>query len=155
MTSGPLFDPYAVLQVVPTAEQEVVHAAFKALALKYHPDHDQTRRAADKMAELNRAYAILRDAQARAAHDRTARRRVVAGVSVADAPSRPTASPVPPPVTSPGASVLGFGRYSGWSLKDIARRDPEYLLWLARHSSGIRYRTEIYAILRTMGVSAA
>ena len=46
MPLGPQFDPYAVLQVVPTAEQEVVHAAFKALALKYHPDHDATRRAA-------------------------------------------------------------------------------------------------------------
>jgi hypothetical protein len=29
------------------------------------------------------------------------------------------------------------------------------VLWLSRHSSGIRYRTEIYGILRTMGVSAA
>jgi curved DNA-binding protein CbpA len=141
---------------VPTAEQEVVHAAFKALALKYHPDHDQTRRAADKMAELNRAYTILRDAHSRAAHDRMASRRVVAGVTVADAPARSTAASTPrPPVTSAGGSVLTFGRYSGWSLRDLARRDPEYLLWLARHSSGIRYRTEIYAILRTMGVSAA
>ena len=37
----------------------------------------------------------------------------------------------------------------------LARRDPDYLLWLSRHSSGIRYRTEIYGILRTMGVSSA
>ncbi len=151
MPPSPGFDPYAVLQVVPTAEQEVVHAAFKALALKYHPDHDTTRRAATKMADLNRAYAILRDEQSRLAHDR-AQRRVVAGVSVAAPP--PTA-PTPPPMRSGGGSVLGFGRYSGWSLSDLARRDPEYLLWLSRHSSGIRYRTEIYSILRNMGVSAA
>jgi curved DNA-binding protein CbpA len=154
MTSGPTFDPYAVLQVVASAEQEVVHAAFKALALKYHPDHDQTRRAADKMAELNRAYALLRDEKARAAYDRTSRRRVVAGVAVTDAAPRPTG--VSAPATNPAnGSVLTFGRYTGWSLRDLARRDPDYLLWLARHSSGIRYRTEIYAILRTMGVSAA
>jgi len=145
------FDPYAVLQVVPGADQEVVHAAFKALALKYHPDHDATRRAADKMAELNRAYALLRDERARAAYDRS-RRVTIAGVSVA-ATSRPS-SAAAPAVASPG-SVLTFGRYSGWSLRDIARRDPDYLLWLSRHSSGIRYRTEIYSILRTMGVSAA
>ena len=150
MTS-PSFDPYAVLQVVPSAEQEVVHAAFKALALKYHPDHDGTRRAADKMAQLNRAYALLRDERSRAAHDRT-RRRVISGVSVAESTAR--ASSTPPTVSSPG-SVLNFGRYIGWSLPDLARRDPEYLLWLSRHSSGIRYRTEIYSILRTMGVSAA
>ena len=83
MTSGPTFDPYAVLQVVPTAEQEVLHAAFKALALQVPPRPRRTRRAADKMAELNRAYAMLRDPAARAAHDRS-RRTTIAGVSVAD-----------------------------------------------------------------------
>jgi molecular chaperone DnaJ len=151
MPEGPQFDPYAVLQVVPSAEQEVLNAAFKALALKYHPDHDGTRRAADKMAELNRAYALVRDPTSRAAHDRS-RRATIAGISVA-ASGRPGA--VAPPTVSSGGSVLGFGRYVGWSLRDLARHDPDYLLWLSRHSSGIRYRTEIYAILGTMGVSAA
>jgi curved DNA-binding protein CbpA len=152
MPPGPLaFDPYAVLQVVPTAEQEVVRAAFKALALKYHPDHDATRRAADKMAELNRAHVLLRDPRSRAAYDRS-RRATIAGISVA--PSGRTSAVPPPQMPSPG-SVLNFGRYVGWSLRDLARRDPDYLLWLSRHSSGIRYRTEIYGILRTMGVSAA
>jgi curved DNA-binding protein CbpA len=150
-TTGPSFDPYAVLQVLPNADQEVVHAAFKALALKYHPDHDATRRAAEKMAELNRAYAILRDERSRATHDRS-QRRTVAGVSVAESVGT---GAVPPPATRSPGSVLTFGRYAGWSLRDLARRDPEYLLWLSRHSSGIRYRTEIYGILHTMGVSAA
>jgi curved DNA-binding protein CbpA len=151
MSTGPLaFDPYAVLQILPSAEQEVVNAAYKALALKYHPDHDATRRASDKMAELNRAYAILRDDRARAAHDR-ARRAAASGFSVATIRATGEAPPANP---SPG-SVLTFGRYAGWSLRDLARRDPDYLLWLSRHSSGIRYRTEIYGILRTMGVSAA
>jgi len=148
---APPLDPYAVLQIVPTADQEVVHAAFKALARKYHPDHDATRRARDKMAELNKAYAVLRDERARATYDR-GRRTTIAGVSVATT-ARPTA--VPPPTMSAPGSVLNFGRYVGWSLPDLARRDPDYLLWLSRHSSGIRYRTEIYGILRTMGVSAA
>jgi curved DNA-binding protein CbpA len=146
-------DAYAVLQVVPTAEQEVVHAAFKALALKYHPDHDATRRAADKMAELNSAYALLRDDRARANYDRS-RRATIAGISVAASTATRPGAVAPPPVAQPG-SVLSFGRYTGWSLRDLARRDPDYLLWLSRHSSGIRYRTEIYSILRTMGVSAA
>ncbi len=152
MTSGPLpFDPYATLQVLPTADQEVINAAFKALALKYHPDRDATRRAAEKMAELNTAFSILRDPTARAAHDRS-RRATIAGISVA-ASARPAASP--PPASQAGGSVLNFGRYNGWSLRDLARHDPDYVLWLSRHSSGIRYRTEIYGILRTMGVSAA
>ena len=148
MTSGPLFDPYAVLQVVPTAEQEVVNAAFKALAFKYHPDRDASRRAAAKMADLNRAYALLRDERSRTAHDRS-RRASIPGITPMS--PRPYAAPAAP---SPG-SVLGFGRYTGWSLRDLARQDPDYLLWLSRHSSGIRYRTEIYGILHTMGVSAA
>ena len=146
------FDPYAILQVLPTADQEVVSAAYKALALKYHPDRDATRRAAEKMAELNRAYAILRSATSRAAYDRS-RRTTIAGISVAPS-ARPAGAPPPPPSSGQG-SVLTFGRYTGWSLRDLARHDPDYILWLSRHSSGIRYRTEIYGILRTMGVSAA
>ena len=153
MTPRSSFDPYAVLQIVPTADQEVVHAAFKALALKYHPDHDATRRASEKMAELNRAYALLRDEQGRAAHDRS-HRMTIAGISVSAAAARPSGG-TPPPAAAGKGSVLGFGRYSGWTLRDLARQDPDYLLWLSRHSSGIRYRTEIYGILRTMGVSAA
>ena len=153
MTSRSAFDPYAVLQIVPTADQEVVHAAFKALALKYHPDHDATRRASEKMAELNRAYALLRDVQGRAAHDRS-RRVTIAGISVAASTARPSSGGSPPAPSGQG-SVLGFGRYAGWSLRDLARQDPDYLLWLSRHSSGIRYRTEIYGILRTIGASAA
>jgi curved DNA-binding protein CbpA len=152
MPIGPeAFDPYAVLQILPDAEQEVVNAAYKALALKYHPDHDATRRAAQKMAELNRAFAILREERSRAAHDR-ARRAASGGLSVASTVR--TGTVVPPATPSPG-SVLSFGRYAGWSLRDLARQDPDYLLWLSRHSSGIRYRTEIYGILGTMGVSAA
>lgn len=149
-TSGPVFDPYAILQVVPTAEQEVIQGAFKALALKYHPDRDSSRRAAERMTQLNHAYSLLRDATARANYDRS-RRATIAGISVAEM-ARPRSAP--PPVAAAG-SVLSFGRYSGWSLRDVARHDPDYVLWLSRHSSGIRYRTEIYAILGTMGVSAA
>jgi hypothetical protein len=102
------------------------------------------------MAELNRAYSLLRDAAAQSAYDGS-QRTTIAGISVA-----PTARArsAPPPVTASG-SVLTFGRYTGWSLRDLARHDPDYIVWLSRHSSGIRYRTEIYSILRTMGVSAA
>ena len=154
MTASPLFDPYAVLQVLPDAEQEVVNAAFKALASKYHPDHDATSRASEKMAKLNQAYALLRDPVQRAAHDR-AQRVTIAGVSVPAPSVRPSGGPTRASASTARGSLLDFGRYAGWSLRDVARQDPEYLLWLSRHSSGIRYRTEIYGILRTMGVSAA
>jgi curved DNA-binding protein CbpA len=149
MAADAPFDPYAILQVVPTCDSEVVHAAFRALAMKYHPDRDPSKRAERKMAELNRAYELLRDPELRARFDR-ARRVTIAGVSVAAGHG----GPAPMPGRDSG-SVLTFGRYTGWGLRDIARKDPDYLLWLSRHSSGIRYRTEIYGILRTMGVSSA
>jgi curved DNA-binding protein CbpA len=142
------FDPYAVLQVVPTCEPEVVHAAFRALALKYHPDRDSSRRAERRMAELNRAYDLLRDQEARGRFDRS-RRVMISGVSVAAGQS---AAPIR---SRESGSVLTFGRYTGWGLRDLARQDPDYLLWLSRHSSGIRYRTEIYTILSSLGLSAA
>jgi hypothetical protein len=74
-------------------------------------------------------------------------------VSVAASVGRPSTVPSPPAANA--GSVLTFGRYAGWALRDLARHDPDYLLWLSRHSSGIRYRTEIYSILGSMGRSAA
>ena len=49
------------------------------------------------------------------------------------------------------AASINFGRYSGWSLGEIARRDLEYLEWLDRMTIGRPYRDEIDAILRQTG----
>ena len=67
-------DPYKVLQVMSTADQEVLSAAYRALAQKYHPDHDPSKVAARRMAELNAAWAIVRDPDLRANWDRSKRR---------------------------------------------------------------------------------
>lgn len=139
------FDPYAILQVRESAEQEVIRGAYRALARKYHPDNDGSHTATKRMVGLNQAYELLRDPDSRAAFARS-RRTNVAGVSVAT-------SNIPPPYRSAGGSVLQFGRYTGWGLRDVARVDPDYLLWLSRHSSGIRYRQEIYAIMSAQGIS--
>jgi DnaJ-class molecular chaperone len=144
-------DWYAILQVIPGAEPEVIRAAYRALAQKYHPDHAGSTHAARRMAELNRAWSVLGDDAARRAYDRS-RRAVIAGVSV---PTSMTQRVPAPEGRSEGGSRLTFGRYTGWALRDLARRDPDYLSWLSRHSSGLRYRTEIYQILRTMGMPAA
>ncbi len=134
-------DPYRVLQVLPTAEQEVVQAAFRALALKYHPDRDMSPGGQRRMLLLNAAYALVRDDVARAAWDSSSRERT------AQESSRATTVSVPPPRSSAAGTRVTFGRYAGWTLRDLARRDPDYLRWLSRHSSGISYRTEIYQIL--------
>lgn len=55
------------------------------------------------------------------------------------------------PPGNPAGSVLNFGRYAGWSLGEIARRDLEYIEWLDRTPIGRPYREEIDAILRRAG----
>ena len=145
-------DPYRVLQVLSTADQEVLNAAFRALAQKYHPDHDASELAARRMAELNAAWAMVRDPELRSNWDR-AQRRAAYGFDTAS--ERRTTSVPPPPRAASAGTKLEFGRYSGWALRDLARKDPDYLRWLSRHASGLRYRTEIYQILGRMGSSAA
>lgn len=63
-------DYYHILQVHEQAEQEVIEAAFKRLARKYHPDKDSSSGATAKMQELNEAYQVLRDPNKRADYDR-------------------------------------------------------------------------------------
>ena len=62
-------DLYQILQIDPAAEQEVVQAAFKRLALKYHPDTNPSPGAHRRMQELNEAYAVISDPAQRAAYD--------------------------------------------------------------------------------------
>jgi len=147
-------DPYKVLQVAPTAEQEVIHAAFRALAMKYHPDRDPSQLAARRMAELNRAYAVVRDPEERGRFDRDARR---AKFSYQRRDETSVGAPLrqAPPRSSSAGTKLEFGRYEGWTLRDLARHDPDYLRWLSRHASGMQYRTEIYQVLSQLGLSVA
>jgi curved DNA-binding protein CbpA len=151
-------DPYQVLQVSPTAEQEVLHAAFRALAMKYHPDRDSSARASRRMIELNQAYALVREPNLRTQYDRSRRTARTPFDAAAVPPMAGRA--VPPPIQRNGrvdananATKLDAGRYAGWTLKDLAGHDPDYLKWLSRHSSGLRYRKEISLILGSKAVA--
>jgi hypothetical protein len=42
---------------------------------------------------------------------------------------------------------LDFGHYAGHKIEDLAHSDPDYLRWLERHASGVRYRAEIHRVL--------
>lgn len=66
---GPTF--YQVLQVDPAADPEVIDAAFRRLALKYHPDRSTVPDAADRMRDLLEAKACLSDPTRRRAYDAT------------------------------------------------------------------------------------
>jgi len=187
-------DPYKTLQVDPEAEAEVIAAAYRRLARKYHPDSTGGNDvgAASKMAGLNAAWEVIGDPVKRAAFDRERALREALSRRASDPPQGPAAGgpdpgpsgPRPPETVSrdwtsgrssmgggydasmhrpdgdgaagpppgdPSGSVLTFGRYVGWSLGEIARRDLEYIEWLDRMPIGRAYRDEIDGILRKSG----
>lgn len=214
MTGTP--DPYKVLQVDSEAEDEVIQAAYRRLAQKYHPDVATGPDAASRMAAINAAWEILRDPARRASHDlsrRLAARDLERAAAAAARPEPPDAAhparpstasssaptggrtsstssstgPAPrrpetvssdwtsgrsshgggydpsqmgapdglgaagPPPGDPSGSVLNFGRFAGWSLGEIARRDLDYIEWLDRMPIGRSFRDELDVILRQAG----
>jgi curved DNA-binding protein CbpA len=229
-------DPYKTLQVDPEAEDEVIEAAYRRLARKYHPDVSTEPDSHEKMIAINQARELLRDPVRRAALDRARLRarssaawmassdaHAQAAAAGGPAPAQHRSTPAPshapshaasrpqpapnrpgggtavpgatshaspgatatasgsasawasgrvplggfasgassrpdgegaagPPPGNPSGSVLTFGRYTGWSLGEIARTEVEYLEWLDRMPIGRPYQQEIDAILRAKGL---
>ena len=64
-------DYYEILGVSRDADEKQLKSAYRKLAMKYHPDQNPGDEAAEeKFKEVGEAYAILSDAQQRAAYDR-------------------------------------------------------------------------------------
>jgi curved DNA-binding protein CbpA len=63
-------DPYKILQVDSEAEDEVIQAAYRRLARKYHPDLATAPEAASRMAAINAAWELIGEPGARRAFDR-------------------------------------------------------------------------------------
>lgn len=82
------FDPYKTLQVDSEAEDEVIQAAYRRLARKYHPDVAPGAEAAARMAAINAAWELLGDPVKRALYDRE---RAAAARAAAATPNRPSA----------------------------------------------------------------
>ena len=201
-------DAYKVLQVDPEAEDEVIKAAYRRLARKYHPDLVAGPETSVRMAAINAAWALVGEPSARATYDRARNaargrasgsgrgwapgaedpatdRRPAGGEARTARRGEPQATRDRPPETvsrdwtsgrstegggfdesmraadglgaagpppgRPSGSVLTFGRFNGWSLGEIARRDIEYIEWLDRMPIGRTYREEIDNILRAAG----
>jgi curved DNA-binding protein CbpA len=139
-------DAYQVLGLLPSAHDLVIQAAYRTLAALYHPDVGDVA-STRRMAQLNDAYAKLRDPARRALYDAERRLRSAPAATVVTRAKREAAAP-----QRGNGSVLGFGRYQGWTIDRIAQQDADYLRWLGRHSSGIRYRAEIERALE--GISS-
>src|SRR5215831_7779621 len=62
---------YEVLEVERTAADGELKAAFRKLAMKWHPDRNPGDKSSEtRFKEINEAYEILKDPDKRAAHDR-------------------------------------------------------------------------------------
>lgn len=139
-------DPYRILGVLPEADPDVVRAAYRVLARKLHPDNQAgpmdlvTDR---KIKDLNWAYAQVRDPAARHHFEQ---QRVASAPATAAEPRTHGAAHTDDEYDAT-KTKLDFGRYVGWTLRDVAKRDIEYVQWLRRHASGARYRAAIDQLL--------
>ncbi len=151
-------DPYRVLGVSRTASLREIRAAYRARARRSHPDlagEDSIGR----MRELNAAWELLKDAHRRDAHDAAARAaaepqpRKPAGSSTRSPHDErrrrePWTGAAGPPPGQPMGTTMPSGIYAGWSLAQIARRDPGYLVWLRDRPEGRRHAAEIARLLQ-------
>ncbi len=63
-------DYYSILEVGESVTQEEIKSAFKRQALKWHPDRNHGVETTQQMQEINEAYLILKDIEARQRYDR-------------------------------------------------------------------------------------
>jgi curved DNA-binding protein CbpA len=140
---------YKVLMLAEIADQEIISTVYRKLAQRYHPDVDPSPEAARQMAAINEAYATLRDPDKRRAYDAwlAARRDRRATDKLIRGPNEVAVGEAGPAVGPPSGSLIDFGRYSGWTLGQIRRHDPEFLEWLMRAPAGRAFRTEIEGML--------
>jgi curved DNA-binding protein CbpA len=149
MTRDPRHTYYKTLMLAETADAEIISTVYRKLAQRYHPDIDASPEAARRMGEINEAYATLRSAEKRRAYDawlasrRDRRKNDHLIVAAGDVPFGVAGVPAGPA----HGSVLEFGRYSGWSLSQIRRHDPQFLEWLMHVPAGRQYRDEIKTLL--------
>lgn len=156
---------YQVLMLDPSVDDDVLTEVYRRLVRRAQLADLGEGRRARLLRAIERAYAVLHDPVRRALYDMELGERTDVGI-VADrgqlaakeeskpqAPvpvaGTPVAIPVarPAPTPSAGARVLDFGRYAGWTLRQVALRDRDYLEWLRRTPGGRQYQAEIASVL--------
>ncbi len=62
-------DYYGILGVKPDADNDEIRRAFRKKALQFHPDRNKNPDAAERMGEVNEAYAVLSEPEKRRNYD--------------------------------------------------------------------------------------
>lgn len=158
-------DPYTILGVDRSASDATIAAAHRRLARTFHPDVAGDDATADMM-RINAAFDRIRDRKRRARHAveeaeehgvASSRHGTWSGTVRTDAsgrhwtPARDGTGGAGQPPGRPSGSVLDFGRHIGWTIGEIARADPGYLVWLEERHEGRAYVEEIDRTLRHVG----
>ena len=148
---------YQVLMVDPGVDDDLLTTVYRRLVQRLQATSDGGVAAMDRLRTIEEAYAVLRDPYRRRRYDAGLGNGAERGALpvAAGAPAVIPVQPRPPVVVTQRASstiavraaVLDFGRYAGWSLRQIAMRDPDYLEWLRRTPGGRQYQAEIATIL--------
>ncbi len=106
---------YAILGVEAAASTEEIRAAYRSLAKRFHPDHNPNdQAAAQRMQEINEAFAILITPERRRAYDEAL---------VAAAPANGAT-----PAHGAGRGQRPYFHGSNWGLHEGAEAPPEYIV---------------------------
>jgi len=139
------------------ADPEIISLVYRKLAWRYHPDIDPSPAAGRRMAELNEAYSTLRDPEQRRRYDAwlASRRDRRKGDRLIPQPGDVPYGTAGMPVGRSFGSLIDFGRYSGWTLGQIHKYDPDFVEWLLRAPAGRQYRDEINRMLASNRAASA
>jgi DnaJ-like protein len=169
-------DPYDVLGLRRGASSREIRAAYRALARQHHPDLSADPTSAARMIEVNVAWESLRlvlrggagptvydpapgSAGASAAPtsppDKRHVRKGKGGVEVVWRRGPNGQGAAGPPPGRPSGTILTFGRYIAWSLGEVARTDPWYLLWLEEREEAQAFLPELQEWLVSLGIRRA
>ncbi len=113
-------DYYEVLGVTRTATDDEIKVAYRKLARKYHPDVSKEPDAEDRFKEIGEAYAVLKDAEKRAAYDQIGRQ------------AKHGQDFTPPPNWDTGFEFSG----SGFDTNSAADQSEFFEALFGRHATG-------------------
>jgi hypothetical protein len=151
---------YQILRLDPGVDDDVLTAVYRRWMERARLADLTDGRRAEVLRAFEEAYVVLHDPERRRDYDEGLAGpsgRAVVPVAVelpaliplasSSSSSRDVVPGRKSPVPAASTRVLDFGRYAGWSLREVALRDRDYLEWLRRSPGGPHYRADIAAIL--------